>query len=115
MLLAAFAALTLAVMLGMVLLVLQVRGDGGREQARIGMVHGSLAAIGVAVLLLGLRHATLRALSWDAVALLVGALLIGATWFVLVRRGRPPGAILALHAALGFIGYVLLAAFAGSG
>jgi hypothetical protein len=109
-----FGLLSLAVLFGMVLAVLRVRPGGGRTRARIGLLHGGIGAVGVVAMLLALRHAVLGALAWDAVALLVAALLGGATWYVWVRRGRPPEMILVLHGALAFIGYALLAACVGT-
>jgi hypothetical protein len=114
-LLLSFAALSIAVLLGMALVVLHVRPGGGRVQARLGLLHGGVGAIGVAALLVALRHAVLGALAWDAVALLTAGLLGGVTWFVLAQSGRPPDLILVLHGAVAFIGYVLLAAFVGTG
>jgi hypothetical protein len=115
MLVLSFAALSAAVLLGMLLTVLHVRPGGGRARARIGLLHGGVGTLGVLLMLPALRSAVLGALAWDAVALLVAALLGGGTWYVWVRRGRPPELILVLHGAAAFIGYVLLAAFVGAG
>jgi hypothetical protein len=114
-LLAAFALLSLAVLLGLLLAVLHVRAAGGRARARLGLLHGGAGAAGVAVLLLARRDAVAQVLAWDAVALLAAALLGGAVWYVWQRRGRPPELVLVLHGAAALIGYALLAALAGGG
>jgi hypothetical protein len=112
---AAFAVLSAAVLMGMVLAALHVRPGGGRARALLGLPHGGLGVLGLLALAAALRGATPDTLTWDAVALLVAAVLAGGTYYVLARRGRPPNALLVLHAAFGFIGYVLLAAYVGGG
>lgn len=107
-------ALSVAVLLGMALAVMHVRPGGGRVLARVGLLHGGVGALGVAAMLVALRQSVLGALGWDAVALLTAALLGGGTYYVLARRGRPPGLLLVLHGALAFIGYVLLAGYLGT-
>jgi len=114
-LLLAFAVLSAAVLLGMVLAVQHARPGGGRARARLGLLHGGVGVLGVAAMLLGVRRVPLGALGWDAVVLLIAGLLGGASYYVLARRGRPPDLILVLHGAAAFIGYLLFAAFAGVG
>ena len=111
----AFGVLSAAVVLGAMLLLAHQRG---RPFARIsltalGATHGMIGTIGLAALLLAWVEDDLYGKSAiDALVLLGGALLGGLTIALLAwRRGRVPGSLIAIHAAIAGFGYLLLAAF----
>ncbi|HTW28147.1 MAG TPA: hypothetical protein VME92_13540 [Acetobacteraceae bacterium] len=114
----AFALLSAAVLLGGTLGVLHLRPAGGAPRA-LGLVHGALAVCGLALLLISLRP-TARAeangtamLGPDGAVVLAAALLAGLGVLYKLRRGArgAAGLLMALHATLAFMGYVMVAAF----
>ena len=112
MLLAAFAGLSVAVLLGLFLAGTHPADRGGF--AHWPVVHGTAGACGVAALLLAWQRAALSgAFGLDAVALTGAALLAGLAMAWITWRGRRlPLALLALHAAFGGIGTLIVAGFA---
>ena len=86
-------------------------GDAARRPGwRAGIIHGSLGAAGLAVLLAGAGGSAPGAATFrlDAVVLLAGALAVGLGFALLRwRRGRAPGLLLALHVILACFGCAL--------
>lgn len=87
-----------------------------------GAAHGSLAALGFVLLVLALPGASRGAAAGVAAfgpvaAALAGlALLAGLGMLVArLRRKRPPGALVGVHATLGVSGFVILLAYLFSG
>jgi hypothetical protein len=118
MLAAAFLLLSIAVLLGCVLAVLDMRGGAATPLWWLGAPHGLAALSGLACLVLALRGpvrgldqgtASFGALSaWLlAAAALMGVSLLGAR----LRRRRLPGFQIGLHATLAVSGFVVLAAY----
>ncbi len=116
MLLIAFALLSLAVLLGMVLATwhLWATEGGALPPFAFGLTHGIIGAAGWTVLawaLLG-GNRPVGAFGWDGLALLGGALGVGIAIPLLARtRGRGVGVSLALHGSVAVIGYVILVAY----
>ncbi len=110
-----FVLLTAGSALGALLAALVMRPNGKRPSWLVGAAHGSVGAIGLAVLILSLLRSEPRGVAqgvsmfgWDAVVLLGAALLAGL--IVLLRRGKS-GLVLALHAVLAMFGDVILLAY----
>ncbi len=112
MLLAAFAVLSVAVLLG--LWLAGTNPDDRGAFSRWPAVHGVAGATGLAALAVAWsRAAIVGPFATDAVALVGLGLLVGL--FVAWRawRGRPVGmAMILTHAALAGIGYLVVAGFA---
>ena len=105
MLVTSFAFLSLAVLLGALLLA-------GLLQ-RASVIHGGSGLLGLACLFLAWRQARLSGpFALDAIVLLAGGLCGGGLIAILHRQGRPPpGLLLFLHASAGGLAYLLLAGF----
>jgi hypothetical protein len=111
----AFGILSAAAVLGALLIVAQQRG---RAFARISMsglgaMHGLIGATGVIVLLLGWQEGDVFGKAGvDALVLLGAGLLGGLTVALLAwKRGGAPGGLIAMHALVAGLGYLLLAGF----
>jgi hypothetical protein len=116
---AAFAVLSAAVLLGLLLAALYLRAADDRyPHWSIGAAHGTIGAIGLALLLAALgeptRGVALGAGSFRliAAAMLGTALLAGLTIPLLWRRRRALlSATIALHAIVAVAGYLILATY----
>jgi len=114
---ASFYFLTLAAVAGTILGLLHLRGADGaaRPPLMVGMVHGAIGAVGLALLLpvaFGPPRAAAAgaALFGPLAAWLFGvALLTGA--IVLIRRRRGPYVTMAIHAGIAITAYVILLAW----
>jgi len=118
---AAAFALTAAVTLGAVLALLYLRGPGGRKPIVAG-VHGIVAAAGFGFLLIALqgprRGDAMGVGSFGIVAaVLFGiALVLGPFISVLYRRSAASaGAVIATHASVAIIGFVVFLAWVSLG
>jgi hypothetical protein len=119
MLIAAFAILGAALLLGSVLAVLHLREPGAaRPPRRFGALHGLLGIAGFLALLLALRGPARGLETGTASFGLIAAALVGLALLAgggilatrLLRR-RLPGALLGIHATLAVGGVVILAAY----
>jgi len=108
----AFYILCTAVVLGCVLAIPYLRGAARRWPWPVGALHGALGAVGLAALLLVLQHGLPTSSMGTAgfvpaAAVLLGiALLLGLV--IGVRRRRPPGVLMAVHASVAIAGFVVL-------
>jgi hypothetical protein len=112
----AFDVLAAAALIGAGLAVHFARGPAVRRPpAAFALVHAALGVIGLALLMLVLRHGVSAtgngtsnfgtiAAGFFVVALLFGLLIAFAGW----RRGRPGGLLVATHASLAIAGIVML-------
>ena len=114
----AFGILAAAALFGAVLAILYARGPEAKPIGRVvPAIHGTIAAAGLAVLIVALRagpSATatrmgtasfgLFAAALIAVALAVGLVVAAHSW----RGRRPPGALIGAHATLAVAGVTLL-------
>ena len=119
MLIAAIATMGLTVCLGLWLGALYlIREEPPKRIPKTGIVHGSLGAACVVLLLLALRgpargvHTGAGAFGWTSFTFLALALAGGATIlsFHLRRRGAPT-LLIAMHGMVGAAGGILLAAW----
>jgi hypothetical protein len=118
MLILSLATLSLAAVLGLALALLHMR-PAGLPQRWPGAVHGTLGALGFLALLSGARASAHGAAEGVgsfgdiAAVLLALALAAGLTVLVLLRRGRrgAAGVMIALHATVAILGYVILATY----
>jgi hypothetical protein len=118
MLLLSFWLLLIAGLFGSVLAALHLRSGAVPPKAAFGILHGLLGGAGLAALLLALRGPP-RGLAMGvgsfggiAAALLVLALLVGLVIAVMsIRRRRPPGLVIGIHATIAISGIVILAAY----
>jgi len=117
------AILAAAVLLGAILATLHLRADGASRLPSwflgpAGAMHGLLGAAGLAVLVLALQGPVRGAATGTASFGTIAAILL-ATAFAAglgialahLRRARPPGALIGLHALLAISGVVILAAY----
>lgn len=109
----AFYILCAAVVLGGGLAIHFMRGEEMRRPPwPIGVVHGALGAAGLASLLLVLRNGLppsgmgTTGFASAAAVLLGIALLLGLV--IGLRRHRPHGLLVAVHASLAVVGFVVL-------
>ncbi|MGH7069275.1 MAG: hypothetical protein ACREFO_04595 [Acetobacteraceae bacterium] len=116
-----FAVLLLAVVLGVVLALLHLRPGRASPPWPFGTLHGVIAATGFGLLLAslggpvrGLTNGTAQ-FGVFAAALFASALLAGLGLLALLRAGRRPGFLIALHAGLAVTGFVVLAAYVFAG
>jgi hypothetical protein len=119
MLIAAFAILAVAVLLGSMLAVMHLRTDGAVAPPwKLAALHGVAAVAGLGCLALALRG-PLRGLAQGtaafgmiAAALLVPAVLLGAGFLVArLRQRRLPGLLIGIHATLAVSGFVILTVY----
>ena len=112
MLLAAFAALSLAVLLGLFLAGTNPDDRGGFS--RWPVVHAAAGVTGLAILALAWsRAAIVGPFAADAVALIALGFMAGLFIAWRAWRGRPVGmAVVLIHAAFAGIGYLIVAGFA---
>ena len=119
MLVGAFAVLSGAVLLGLLLAALHLRAtDGGYPPWWMGALHGAAGASGFALLLLALRG-PVRGVAQGAgsfglvaAAMLGAGLLVGLAVPLLWRWRRTlPGGAMAIHAVIAVSGYLILAAY----
>ena len=107
--------LTLAAAAGTVLALWHLRATAAQQRPPIaaGIAHGSVGAVGLAVLLLALRgpargvDAGAGSFGTLAAVLFAGALLTG----VLLLVGRRKVVVMTIHAGIAITGYVLLLAW----
>lgn len=106
MLILAFAALSLGVVLGALLLA-------GRRRRRLAPVHGLAGLTGLACLAFALWRGALHGpFALDALGLAAAAFAGGIWIYTLASRRLPrPGLLVALHAMAGGLAYLLLAGF----
>ncbi|MGH6677279.1 MAG: hypothetical protein ACRECE_13770 [Xanthobacteraceae bacterium] len=116
-----FAVLLLAVALGTLLALLHLRPGRASPPWPFGALHGLIAAGGFGLLLgslggppRGLINGTAE-FGVFAAALFALALIAGLGLLALLRAGRRPGFLIAVHAALAITGFVLLAAYVFAG
>lgn len=115
-----FVILSVAVLLGTTLAALHLRATegGARPPSALGLAHGLIGSAGTGgliwTLLAGDRP--IGAFGWDAIALLVAALVAGIA-IPLLARARRGGveATMALHGSIAIIGYVILMAYVSVG
>src|SRR5829696_527541 len=115
----ALLILSLAVVLGGVAALWDLRGPRGRPPAWLGAIHAIIGIAGLGVLLIALQGPP-RGVAYGvggfgtmAAVVLSGALLAGVAIPVLARwRGRAPGVLAATHAGLAITGYVIFLAWA---
>jgi hypothetical protein len=111
----AFGVLSAAAVLGALLILAQQRGRAfaNISMPGLGATHGLIGAVGVIVLLLGWHEGDIFGKAGvDALVLLGAGLLGGLTIAALAwKRGRAPGGLIALHALVAGLGYLLLAGF----
>ena len=118
----AFVILSVAVLLGIALAALGLRGKGEAPPRALAWLHGILAPAGLGSLLLALRGPPrglglgiagfgVAAAVLIALAALVGCAMLGTH---LLRR-RLPAALIAIHATLAVSGFVILAAYLFAG
>ena len=117
----AFYLVSLAVVLGVVLALLHMRG-GMRPHWVAGVTHGGLGAGGLLALVLSLRGPPRGALTgvgpFGTIAAVLGAMAIAAGLGVeaALRRNRALGGVaIAVHATLAITAYVILAAYVALG
>jgi hypothetical protein len=123
MLIAAFIILGLAALLGSALAILHLRAPAGAAASwpvpwPVAALHGLLGVGGLACLLFALRGPP-RGLaqgtaSFDAIAatlFALAALAGGGIFAAHLRKRRPAGALIGLHATLAVSGFVILAAY----
>jgi hypothetical protein len=123
MLIAAFAVLAAAVLLGSMLAVMHLRTDGAVAPSRtFAALHGLAAITGLGCLVLALRGPPrglaqgTAAFGMIAAALLAAAALLGAAFLVArLRRRRLPGLLIGIHATLAVSGFVILTVYALAG
>jgi hypothetical protein len=116
MLIAAFAVLGVAVLLGSALAILHLREDAvAAPPWPLAALHGLAAVLGFGGLLLALqgspRGAAMGTAAFGAIAavLLALALLFGIAILAVRRRGRRrAGALIGVHATLAVMGFVVL-------
>ena len=116
---ASFAILGSAVLLGAVLAVLHLRGEGAAMPAwPLGGLHGLLALAGLGCLLIalggpprGLGTGTESFGKISAGLLALAALMGGVILILRLRKRRLPGVLIGLHATLAVSGFVVLAAY----
>ena len=119
MLIAAISTMSFTVSLGLWLGALYlVREEPPKTLPITGIVHGTAGAACVVLLLLALGgprrglHTGAGAFGWASFAILLAALLAGATILSLhLRRRGAPSLLIALHGMLGLTGGILLAAW----
>jgi hypothetical protein len=110
----AVTLLTLAVAAGTGLALWYLRPDA-RPPVAVGALHGGIGALGVVALLLALRGpprgvaAGVGSFGVTAAVLFVAAVLTGLA--ILVRRRRLPVVTMAIHGGIAITGYVLLLAW----
>jgi hypothetical protein len=115
MLAAVFSLLSLAVLVGAILLTPQRTLLAGLPRRTVAATHGTLGALGLAGALWAARLGATQA-TWLAIALLAGGLIAGGTIFVTCRHRRnPPPLTLALHVVFAGIGYLLFVGLVLSG
>jgi hypothetical protein len=108
----AFYILCAAVVIGTVLAIPYLRGASNRSPWPIGVAHGALGTAGLAALLPVLRRGLppsamgTAGLVSAAAMLLGGALLLGLV--IGLRRRRPAGVLVAVHASVAIAGFVVL-------
>jgi len=119
----AFAVLAVAALIGVGLAVLYLRGPAVRRPPlALPLVHGSVGATGLALLIVGLRHGLppadngtggfgLIAAGFFGLALLLGLLIAWIAW----RGRRPGGLVVATHASIAIAGVVVLTALVALG
>jgi len=111
----AFGILSAAALLGGALIVAQQRGRAFASipMSGLGATHGLIGATGVIVLLLAWHEGDIFGKgAIDALALLGAGLLGGLTIAGLAwKRGQVPGGLVAMHALVAGLGYLLLAGF----
>jgi hypothetical protein len=118
MLIAAFAILSAAALLGTVLTVLHLRSEGAGVPNRVARIHGLLAIGGFGCLLLALRG-PLRGLangtaSFGTIAaalIALAALVGGAILATHLLKRRIPGVMIGIHATFAVSGFVFLATY----
>jgi hypothetical protein len=118
-LLVALYLLLIAAALGSVLAALGLRTEAPPSSLIYGVLHGCLAAAGLAALLFALRGPqrgiAMGVGSFGSIAavLLAVALLAGLIMLVMRSRAqRVPGLIIGMHATIAITGIVILAAYA---
>lgn len=118
MLIAAFALLGLAVLLGATLAVLHLSGRAAGPPRPLAALHGLVALGGFACLLLALRGpvrgAETGTASFGVIAAWLFTLAAAAGLSVLAtyrRRPKLAGSLIGLHATLAVSGFVILAAY----
>lgn len=117
-LIAAFAVLGIAVVLGAALFVRHLRNaPGGATAWRLAALHGLIGIAGLVCLLFALRHPPLRAdqgaAGFGAISAVMIALaaLFGAGIFVIRLTNKGVGAMIGIHATIAIGGFVILAAY----
>ncbi len=114
----AVTLLTLGVAAGTGLALWYLRG-GARPPPAAGALHGGIAAVGLVALLLALRGpprgvaAGVGSFGATAAVLFVAALVTGLA--ILARRRMVPVVTMAIHAGVAITGYVLLLAWSSLG
>jgi hypothetical protein len=118
---AAFFLISAAVLIGIVLALLHMRGSR-RPHWLAGAAHGGIGATGLTALLLALRGPPRGVLtgveSFGAIAAVLAAFTLEAGLGVelLLRRNRTIGGLaIAVHATLAITAYVMLAAYLALG
>ncbi len=111
---AAFTLLVVAVLMGSLLAVPYLR-EGAAPPWLLGVLHGLIAMSGLALLALALRGSPrgvaqgVGSFGAIAAALIAVAALAGLVQFILrLRRQRPPGALIGVHATLAIGGFIIL-------
>jgi hypothetical protein len=117
-LIAAFAILGIAVLLGAALFVRHLRNAPcGATAWRLAALHGLIGVGGLVCLLFALRHPPLRAAQGAAgfgaisVVMLALAALFGGGIFVIRLAKRRAGMLIGIHATIAISGFVILAAY----
>jgi hypothetical protein len=117
-LIAAFAILGIAVLLGAALFVRHLRNaPGGATPWRLAAWHGLIGIGGFTCLLFALRHPPLRPDQGTAgfgeisVILLALAALFGGGIFVVRLANRRAGVLIGIHATIAIGGFVILVAY----
>lgn len=108
--------LTVAIVAGTVLVLWHLKASDGTSSGpplAVGIGHGAIGAVGLAVLLFALRGPATGVASGVgsfgtlSATLLVGALLTGIVMFFLRRKA----VVMAIHGGIAFTGFVLLLAW----
>ncbi len=115
---AAFIILAIAVLLGSALAVRHLREDASPPPWPLGALHGLVAIVGLGCLVLALRGPP-RGLAQGAgsfgtiaAALIALAALAGLMQLATrLRKKRPPGLLIGVHATLAIVGFVILLAY----